>query len=152
MGRIFEGVLKFFEEEDWPIETREGHEVVRTGYVNEQGRWRCYVVVDEEKSEVAFYSLYPDPATPDRYGAVAEFLHRANYGLVLGNFELNYADGEIRFRTGLDVENVELSSDLLTPLIYANVAQMGRYFGGLKQVLANGASPEAVIHTIESQT
>lgn len=150
MGQLFDEIVKFFEAEDWPVELQADALKLRTGYIGEQGRWRCYAVVDEEKAQVAFYSIYPEHALPERYAAVAEFLHRANFGLVLGNFEFDYDDGEIRFRTGMDVENVKVTLDLLVPLVYANVAQMNRYFGGLKQVLTTESTPEEIIRTIEA--
>ena len=28
---------------------------------------------------------------------IAEYLTRANYGMVMGNFEMDYSDGEIRY-------------------------------------------------------
>jgi len=39
---------------------------------------------------------------------VNEFLTRANYGLNIGNFEMDFQDGEIRFKTAIDVEEVIL--------------------------------------------
>ena len=41
---------------------------------------------------------------------VAELLARINYGLNIGNFELDMTDGEIRYKTSIDVEGGELTS------------------------------------------
>lgn len=151
MGRLFDALMQFLESEEWPLEQLAGKETLRSGYVGDSGRWRCFASVDEDKAQAVFYSIYPDKADAARYPAVAEFLHRANYGLVLGNFEFDYDDGEIRFRTGMDVEKVDLTPDLFVPLVYANVAQMNRYFDGLRQVLANEASPADAIRAIEER-
>jgi len=43
-------------------------------------------------------------------GAVAEFINRANYGIIIGNFEMDFADGEIRYKTSIDVQGDKLTS------------------------------------------
>lgn len=43
---------------------------------------------------------------PDRNRLeVAEYLHRANYGLLLGSFEMDYDNGDVRFRSAMVREN-----------------------------------------------
>jgi hypothetical protein len=49
---------------------------------------------------------------------VAEFLTRANSGMVIGNFELDFADGEIRYKTSIDVEGDKLSYAIIKRLVY----------------------------------
>ncbi len=44
------------------------------------------------------YTVFPVKAPEEKRGAVAAFLTRANYGLILGSFELDFDDGEIRFK------------------------------------------------------
>ena len=41
------------------------------------------------------YASYPEPADKC-LAAMAEFITRANFGLKLGNFELDYESGEVR--------------------------------------------------------
>jgi hypothetical protein len=79
---------------------------------------------------------------------IAEFLTRANYGMTIGNFELDYTDGEIRYKTSIDVTNAQLSSALIKTLVYTNVAMMDEYLPGIQVVLA-GATPIAAIQAIE---
>jgi len=42
-----------------------------------------------------------------------KFLTRANYGMMIGNFEMDFTDGEIRYKTSIDVEGDKLSSALI---------------------------------------
>ena len=39
---------------------------------------------------------------------MAEFLTRANYGLRIGNFEMDFEDGEVRYKSSVDFEGIEL--------------------------------------------
>jgi hypothetical protein len=59
-----------------------------------------------------------------RLSAIAEFLTRANYGMTISNFDLDFADREIRYKTSIDVQGDFLSFELIKQLVYANVTMM----------------------------
>jgi hypothetical protein len=66
---------------------------------------------------------------------VAEYLTRANYGLILGNFGLDYTDCEIRYKTSIDVEGDHLAPALIRNLVYTNVTMMDQYLPGILAIL-----------------
>ena len=68
---------------------------------------------------------------------VAEFLHRVNYGLLLGNFEMDYDEGEVRFRTSLMAEG-SLTHEVLDRYIQMPAAMLDRYAPGLAAIVADG--------------
>jgi hypothetical protein len=116
-----------------------------------QGEWLSVAIVREEAQEFVFYSVAPQFVSEDRRMIVAEYLMRANYGLSIGNFEMDFDDGEVRFRTGIDVENDELSPALLKSLIYSNWVTMDRYLRGLQAVMADELSPVDAIEQAEAE-
>ena len=79
---------------------------------------------------------------------MAEFIARANYGIVLGNFEIDFSDGEVRFKTSIDVEGSELTPALIEPVMYANVLTMDEYLPGLLAVSQGTATPEEAVNQI----
>ena len=87
--------------------------------------------MDEEKYWLIFYSYLPVNVPVDKMVAAAEFVTRANRGMRIGNFELDYDDGEVRYKTSLDVEGGELSSKMIDNLLRANLSTTNRYFAGL---------------------
>ena len=87
--------------------------------------------------------------SPKDFEAVAEFITRANFGMIIGNFEFDYSDGEIRYKTSVDLEGVEVQSNLLRNLVYANVLTMDKYFTGLMRVMYGGITPDEAIREIE---
>ena len=67
-------------------------------------------------------SFIPNKARPDRRVAVAEMLSRINWELTMGCFEMNHADGEIRFRTSVMLPGADITDvDGKTPLDVATV-------------------------------
>ena len=70
-----------------------------------------------------------------------EFLTRVNYGLAVGNFEIDLDDGEVRFKTSLDAEGSEIGLPLIERLVYANVAAMDQFLPGLMKTVEERATP-----------
>ncbi|NEQ30985.1 MAG: YbjN domain-containing protein [Leptolyngbya sp. SIO4C5] len=68
----------------------------------------------------------------------------------VGNFELDFSDGEIRYKTSLDVEGDRLSQASIKQLVYTNVFTMDRYLPGIEAVIKYGTNAEAAIALVES--
>lgn len=149
MGRILEAVRRFLEEDDWPISQVEGRSVYKTGFEGKNGQFTCYAQERTEQDQFVFYSVFPVRAPDSKQADVAEFLTRANYGMIIGNFELDYADGEIRYKTSVDVEELDVIDPLIRHMIYANVLTMDKYFPGLMRVLYAGIAPMDAIEEVE---
>jgi hypothetical protein len=148
---ILETVIGFFTEDDWTFTKLQGQPVLQMAYQGDNGVWNCYAQAREPQSQFVFYSIYPTPAPEDKRLAMAEFLTRANYGLTIGNFEMDFNDGEIRFKTSIDVEGDLLTTDLIKQLVYANVMMMDHYLPGIQAVMDGEMSPEEAIAQIEGQ-
>lgn len=178
MGKIYDAMANFFKKDDWPATQVEGQTAMSMNFQGQNGRWGCLGRVDEDKQLVLFYSYCPIKAPEDKRPILADFLTRANYGLYVGNFELDYNDGEIRYKTSIDVEGnksieeeapadstpangaksteavtsepVELSFALMKRLVYNNVGVMDKYMPGIMAVVYGGASPTEAIAKVES--
>ena len=128
MGRILDAVGRFLDQDDWPHNLIDGRAVYKTGFEGKNGQFTCYAQERTEQDQFVFYSVFPVRAPENRIPDVAEFVNRANYGMIIGNFELDYNDGEIRYKTSVDVEEVDIVEPLIRHLIYANVLTMDKYF------------------------
>ncbi len=149
MGRILETVERFLKSDDWPVSPVEGRTVIKTGFEGKNGQFTCYAQERNEQEQFVFYSIFPVRTPDDKMNEVAEFITRANYGMIIGNFELDYGDGEIRYKTSVDVEDMEIREPLVRHLVYANVLTMDKYFPGLMRVLYAGIDPVNAIAEVE---
>jgi hypothetical protein len=139
--------VRFFQEEEWAFNELEGGATIHAGIEGDNGQWDCFAQAREEQEQLVFYSVCPVAAPEERRPTMAEFLTRANYGLAIGNFEMDWNDGEIRYKTSIDVEGDRLSVALVGQLVYANVLAMDRYLPGIVAVIESQASPaEAIAH------
>ncbi|MFN8373473.1 MAG: YbjN domain-containing protein [Anaerolineae bacterium] len=150
MGPIFNALIEFFEEDDWEFSWMEGMTALSMAFSGKHGKWMCYAQSREEQQQFVFYSVCPMNAPESKRAAVSEFITRANYGMIIGNFEMDWSDGEIRYKTSIDVEGAQLTKSLIRQMVYANVMTVDRYLLGLMAVMYGGASPADEIQKIES--
>ena len=77
------------------------------------------------------------------------FFYKSSYwGLYA--FELDFVDGEIRYKTSIDVENSTLSFPQIKQLVYTNVMMMDEYLPGIMSVIDGGVEAREAIAQIES--
>jgi hypothetical protein len=119
-------------------------------YGGKHGILYCILQVHAEQSLILFYAHVQCRVPEEKRLAMAEFVTRANCGLWLGNFELDFRDGEIRYKTSLDVADGELTGAMLASLIHRNCGTVDRYLPGIMSVLWNDVSPEDAIGLAEA--
>jgi hypothetical protein len=151
-GPLFAAMLAFFETDDWVFAPIENQLALQMPFEGRHARWLCVAQAREPQEQFIFYSVYPVRVPEAMRGALAEFFTRANYGLVLGNFELDFGDGEMRYKTSVDVEGSELSPALIRQCVYANVMTMDQYVPGIVAILAEGQSPLEALALVEQRS
>jgi hypothetical protein len=62
------------------------------------------VTINEQSETVCYYGVLPLLVPASERVKVAELLTRINFCARLGNFEMDWADGQVRYRYGIDVE------------------------------------------------
>ncbi|MCT7989851.1 YbjN domain-containing protein [Laspinema sp. D6] len=147
---VFETIINFFKQDDWVFVEIPGESTLRVAFQGDNGQWNCYAQAIEEQKRFVFYSLVPVPAPENKRLAIAEAIARANYGMGIGNFELAWDTGEIRFKTSIDFEGAVPNSGAIAHLVYLNVLTMDKYLPGIMQVIYSNLSPAQVIAAIEN--
>jgi hypothetical protein len=80
---------------------------------------------------------------------VLETLMRANHKLVLGNFNLDHADGEIVYHLAAPIGDAGLEDEVVGKLFGTAMATTDRYFTALMTVMYGGHTPEDAIYLAE---
>ena len=129
-----------------------GKTTLRIDVNGKTANWAVIVKCIDEDRQFVVYSVCGNKPTQDKYTVMQEFLTRANFGLRIGNFELDLQDGEIRFKTSIQFAG-EVQADLMIEqCLLINIMTMERYLPGILQVIFTDISPEQAIAQIESQT
>lgn len=143
--QIFNVLVEFFEEDEWDFQWMEGASVLTMSFSGKNGKWQCFAQAREQQQQFVFYSVMPVNALPEVRPKVAEFITRVNYGMVMGNFEMDFDDGEVRYKTSIDVEGAELLPAMIRQVVYANIIITDRYLTSLMRVIYSDALPQEAI-------
>ena len=149
---LFNQLLQFFERDDWSFTHLRGENVLHLKHVGENGAWSCYATVWEEGKQIFFYSICPSAAPKERRTAAMEFVTRANYGMSIGNFEIDLEDGQIRYKTSIDVEGSTSVAALVKQLVRANVDIMDLYLPGIAGTIEQGMGAQEAIALVEGRS
>ena len=79
--------------------------------------------------------------------SVSELVTRANYKMLLGKFEMDLSDGEIRFHVAHLIEGGLFTEETVERIYISSLFTMDRYFPAFMQHIHAGYTPEdAVFH------
>lgn len=109
--------------------------------------------VPDDGQRVAIYCLIVEGIEARLRPAIAELTARANRGLLGGAFELDIDEGDVRFRSDLDlgvadVDEEQLSA-MLAPLLEVNLETVEVYSSAIVAVLTGRAAPVDAIEVAE---
>jgi hypothetical protein len=149
--RAFATLSEFLRDDGWHPQQMEDKTIFRVYFSGSNGDLRCYAQIRVDLEQFLFYVIAPIKAPEEMRHAVAEYVTRANFGLRIGNFELDYNDGEVRYKSSLDFENADLTPPLIKNTIYPAVQTMDFYLPGLLSVMYGNKTPEAAIAEIEDR-
>lgn len=142
--KIRELIKTHFDQDEWYY-TFDEEEGVFRAKIKLKGRLnRCELTVHIHEDYYVAYSGIAINADEESIPLVAEYLHRANYCLKMGAFEIDYNDGEIRFKVFVDCGD---DCDCLPSesIIYRSLEMGGVMFDtygeGLLDIIFKNVSP-----------
>ena len=143
---LFERVAGYLDANDWrhDADTEKGYFSMGCRIKESSVRVIIDVYESDDWRRLLTFSTYPVMVPEHRRSAVVEALTRINYQLIYGNFEMDLADGEIRFRTVVEAEK-ELDDAMIDRVLNANLSSADRYFAALMTITYGNASPATVI-------
>lgn len=144
-------VKKYLDMNDWHYTFDEEKGLFRCG-VNLKGKLsECRLYIDIKEKVILNYAaidMRADEASRDK---VAEFLTRANYGLTYGNFEMDYKDGEIRYKMTVDCDHQVPGYDVIDRMVVMPALMFQRYGDGLLGVMFGFIDPETAVANSENK-
>lgn len=99
--------------------------IFRLLFDGKHGDIRVVMVIDEAMLQVFSHPAQKIPETHRQL--IAEAITRANYGLKLGNFEMDLEDGELRYQTAMPLGDSFPDDEVLDHLLYVGGAMIERY-------------------------
>lgn len=113
-------------------------------------RYTCYIILEYDLSMLIFYFIPPITVATKKEALlpVAEYLTRANYGMIFGNFELDFNDGEVRYKKIIDWSKTTLEMDEIINTIKSGISVWGIYFPPLLSILDDDIAADVAISRV----
>ncbi len=150
MGRLLTAVVNYLDKLSWYYQVAEDKQKIRFGVLLEDQKVDALIVVSEERDFIMCLTVLPVLIPESKRLVIAELLCRANYGLNYGNFEMDFSDGELRCRTTINTDTLEIVPlRQIHILLHSNIHLMGRYIPAIMAVTYGGLSAAAAIAKVE---
>jgi hypothetical protein len=150
MGRLLGVVERFFDSADLTYQRIPDKPLLALSMTGDNAAYEVLVIEHEREEQLIVYTRYPTKVPQTLYAQGVEYITRANWGLKIGNFEFDYSDGEIRYKTFIDIEGGNLTPKMVQNLFAANFMTADRYYPGLARVIWGHVPPATAIAEIET--
>lgn len=148
----FQAVIDHFQKNGWNFQVMEACPMLSANFVGQNGTYRLMVAVDETDDLVQVFGFVPLVVPPHRLAAVSELCIRLSRNLKIGRFELNHADGEVRFQTYGAYPLGELNERVLQRVFGLNLAMTDLHFPAFIEVIYTDATPDQAAKDIRART
>lgn len=154
-NELAEAVKTFLVDDDWHFSFDEDTGLFKFGLKIKGKMRKIDYVVDVHNDEIVVYGMCPfgaESSDENMMAQMAEFICRANYGLKNGCFEFDFHDGEIRYRSFIDCENLIPSAEVIKNSIYCIASMYQRYTPGIFDIIFLGCTAKEAIVKCENFT
>ena len=110
----------------------------------------CIIFRSRRSWSNSFSDIVPEiNLTKDLLQPSAEYICRVNSGMRIGNFELDFRDGAVSFKSSINFKGVTFSERLIDNVIQPALTAYDESYPGLVRVLAGLDTPKNAIAKIE---
>jgi hypothetical protein len=139
---------------NWKYHPQSDAPVLFSGFNGKDVQWDFNMVARDKGDglfQLSVNSFIPNKVPADRRQKLAETLTRINWELNLGCFEMDFADGEIRFRTGIALPAADITDGVVEHLIRSNIAIVDDRFHQILAILYSDITPEEALKPREEK-
>ena len=124
--------------------------MITFGMNGDTSNYRVLLSMDLDDEIFAVYYTSPTKVDEIHRTAIAEYFMRINYNVMLGHFDLDAKDGEIRFKVSAIVKESKLSVEMVRQMVGVAMNTMDKFFPGIMAIQYANKTPEEALHDINN--
>lgn len=151
--QIANAITDYLDKDDWRYSFNEKTGIYRFGLSLKGKLKKITYIIDVKDDEYLVYAISPlgaDENDDKMMANMAEFICRANYGMKMGNFEMDFQDGEIRFKVHICCKGITPNDDMIKRSIYCPATVFDHYSSGIMDVLFHDVSGKDAVERCEA--
>lgn len=123
----------------------EDETVIMFSYMS-KGNYQCIIDVDDENKIVIIYTILGSLVELEKRNRIAQLLTKINFGIRIGNFEMDYEDGQIRYKTSIIYDGLkDFENDFLEHLLMYNLVKTDEYYQAIEEGLHTRKTIEKIL-------
>ncbi len=147
---IMEMVANVLDANDAAYGVRADDPLIDTGFVGEQGVFGVTIGLIGDPRCLAVSIRVPLVVPEDVRLEMADLISRANYGLIIGAFEMKTSEGLIRFRSSIPIADGEVTGEQFKDLYFASLVTADRYYRAMARLMyGDDLSPAEAVAEVE---
>ena len=148
---LMSSVQTYLDSQNWHYQVEAEKGIFRFGMNLRSKISQCRVIVHAQDDCIQAFAVAPLNASEENRPMVAEYITRANYGLKVGKFEMDYSDGEVRYQTILVCSTGIPAQKDIERIVDLSFMMMDRYGNGLIKAIMGIGDPKADIEEAEKR-
>lgn len=142
---MFDRIKKYLKSVELNYSIINDETIFMFGYIS-KGNYQCIIDINEENKIIVVYTIIGSLAIPERRNRIAKLLTKINFGLRIGNFEMDYEDGQIRYKTSVDYDGLKDYEDIfIENLIVSNIITTDKFYQAIEEGLHSRKSIEKIL-------
>ncbi len=138
-------VKDFLNSQAWQYTQVKDSNILIFGIKGRNAKFQCIADFQEEDKRFFFFSVCGANTPSENRSEMLDLLNFLNFDLFFGNFEMNPENGEVRFRTSISLNHIELNADFLEEIIMSNIITMDNNLPSILGVMFGQINTEKAI-------
>lgn len=139
---LFRLLYEILTHNGWEFDFDDKNEIIKLEIRGINSYFHSFLFVDEEQESLLCNTHIKQKIPPSKRLEVCDFMCRVNYELANGNFEMDMDNGEIRYRTYLDLADAEPSNEQILNIVWNGVIGFDTFYPGLMKLVYGDYSAE----------
>jgi hypothetical protein len=149
MNAAYEKLIQHLDNQNIGYWSRSEDSSICTEFRGEVGTYRIFAQVDADDNLFQVYGYSPVRVPIGSRPAVAEAVVRANHGLKVGKFEMDYDEGDLRFQAAQILIDDDLADETIHRLIGTTMAMLNTYLPAVLSVIYGNELPKDAVRHAE---
>lgn len=148
MHALLEKAVEWLDGENWSydvIERSNGGHFIRAAYQGKNTKMDLVVEARIETSLFFTYAYLPFSVPEHKKAVMCELFSRINFNLNIGNFEFDMRDGEIRYKTSVDLDGSEITPKMIENMVSTTLSTADDFLPIMMAVIYGDKTPEIAL-------
>lgn len=150
-AEIKAAIEQYLKDDEWHYTFDEEREIIRCG-INLKNRLKeCRIIADIDENKYLTLALINLNCDEEHRDELAKFLTMVNYGLLIGNFEMDYNDGEVRYKVATNCKDCIPSQAVVEDSMMLPAVMFEQYGDAIVDVMFGVKTAEQAYKDAESR-